>query len=139
MIKETGVAPVPGRPHLSIWLMQIILAARTAGLDVLDGVYNDLRNQAGFETECHEGKSMGFDGKTLIHPDQIDIANRVFGASEEALAAARSIVAAFARPENAGRGVIRIEGQMVERLHLEQARSLLAKAAMLDTMKGARA
>jgi len=139
LIKETGVAPVPGRPHLSIWLMQIILAARTAGLDVLDGVYNDLRNQAGFETECHEGKSMGFDGKTLIHPDQIDIANRVFGASEEALAAARSIVAAFARPENAGRGVIRIEGQMVERLHLEQARSLLAKAAMLDTMKGARA
>jgi citrate lyase subunit beta/citryl-CoA lyase len=129
LAKDTGVQLLPGRPYLSVWLMQLVLAARTAGLDVLDGVYNDFRDDPGFEVECRDGSHMGFDGKTLIHPSQIETANMVFGASETDLEAARSIVETFLMPENTGKGVIQIAGQMVERLHLEQARSLLAKAA----------
>ena len=130
LAKETGVALQPGRPHLSVWLLQLVLAARTAGLDALDGVYNDFRDGEGFERECRDGRAMGFDGKTLIHPAQINATNRAFGVSDTDIEKARAIVAAFARAENSGRGVIQIDGRMVERLHLEQAETLLARAAM---------
>lgn len=130
LAKETGVDLSDGRHLIVAWLMQIVLAARAAGLDVLDGVYNNFRDLDGYRSECEIGSSMGFDGKTLIHPSQIDMANATFGASAEDLADASAIVAAFALPQNSGKGVIQMDGKMVERLHLEQAQKLLAKAAL---------
>ena len=129
LAKETGVALPAGREYMQPWLMQVILAARIAGLDALDGVYNDFRDLEGHRSECEVGNLMGFDGKTLIHPTQIEAANDAFGADVEQIADARAIVDAFAAPQNAGKGVIQISGRMVERLHLEQAEKLLAKAA----------
>lgn len=126
--RETRVRPMAGRPYLVPWLMQIILAARAGRLTVLDGVFNDFRDMAGFEAECAQGAAMGFDGKTLIHPSQIDAANRAFSPSEEDLLQARRIVEIFAKPENADKGVVSLDGQMVERLHLDMARRLLALA-----------
>jgi citrate lyase subunit beta/citryl-CoA lyase len=124
LAKETGVSD---RRHLAPWLMQMVLAARAGALDLLDGVYNDFRDADGFSRECSEAAAMGFDGKTLIHPAQIEAANRAFSPSEAAVRQARSIVDAFARPENAGRGVIALDGKMVERLHLAQAEKLLSR------------
>ena len=132
LIKETGVAALPGRPWLSSWLMQIILAARAYGLDVLDGVFNEFRDETGLIAECRDGQAMGFDGKTLIHPSQIKPANEAFGISSDRLAEAKSIAAAFAEPENADRGVISLDGRMVERLHLEMAERLINKAARIS-------
>ncbi len=126
--KDTGIPLPQGRAYMQSWLMQIVLAARVAGLDALDGVYNDFRDAEGFETECRTARLMGFDGKTLIHPSQIGPANTAFGASQEDIAAARAIIAAFSDPQNDGKGVIQINGKMIERLHLEQARKLLARA-----------
>jgi citrate lyase subunit beta / citryl-CoA lyase len=127
LIKDTGVLATPDRRYLAAWLMQMVLAARAGGLDVLDGVSNDFRDLAAFERECAEGAAMGFDGKTIIHPAQIEPANRMFSPSRATLAEAGKIVAAFARPENNGKGVISLDGRMVERLHLVQAQKLLAK------------
>lgn len=131
LVKETGVVASADRRHLVPWLMQIVLAARAGGLDALDGVSNDFRDLDRFAAECAEGRAMGFDGKTLIHPSQVAAANLAFAPSEGELAAARNVVAAFARPENAGRGVVALDGRMVELLHLEQARRLLARAGEL--------
>ncbi|TWG97898.1 citrate lyase subunit beta/citryl-CoA lyase [Mesorhizobium sp. J18] len=132
LVKDTGVAATPDRRYLMSWLMQIVLAARAGGLDVLDGVSNDFRDLEAFRKECREAASMGFDGKTLIHPAQIDIANAVFAPTAEARAEALAILEAFARPENAGKGVIALDGRMVERLHLAQAEKLLAKAREIE-------
>lgn len=123
--KETGVLPRPGRVHLLPWMMQILLAARAYGLGVLDSVCNDFSDMEAFAAECDEARAMGFDGKMLIHPSQIEPANRAFGPSPQALEDARRIVEAFADPSAEGRGVLSIDGRMVERLHLEQARHLL--------------
>ncbi|MDF1608248.1 CoA ester lyase [Hoeflea sp. YIM 152468] len=131
LIKETGVAPLPGRPWLSPWLMQIVLAARAYGIDVLDGVFNDFRNQESLAQECRDGQAMGFDGKTLIHPSQIAPANAAFGIASEQLAEAKAIAAAFALPENQARGVISLDGRMVERLHLDIAERVIEKAALI--------
>ncbi|TDH37787.1 CoA ester lyase [Pseudohoeflea suaedae] len=131
IVKETGVAPLPGRPYLSTWLMEIVLAARAYGIEALDGVYNDFRDAEGFAAECAQGRAMGFDGKTLIHPGQIEAANRAFGIDPEKLAEARGIVEAFARAENARAGVISLDGRMVERLHADMAEKLIAKADAL--------
>lgn len=128
LVKETGILATPDRRYLTPWLLQIVAAARAGSLDVLDGVMNDFRDAEGFRRECIDGRNMGFDGKTLIHPAQIEAANNIFAPSDAEIADAESIVAAFARPENAGKGVIRIDGRMVERLHLAQAEKLLAKA-----------
>ena len=122
---------VADRRCLTPWLMQMVLAAKAGGLDLLDGVYNDFRDTDGLTRECAEAASRGFDGKTLIHPAQIEAANRAFSPSEAAVKEARAIVAAFALPENAGRGVIALDGRMVERLHLAQAEKLLAKTAAI--------
>jgi citrate lyase subunit beta/citryl-CoA lyase len=129
LVKETGVLATADRRYLMPWLMQMVLAARAGGLDVLDGVSNDFRDAEAFARECGEARAMGFDGKTLIHPAQIGPANAVFSPSEAEIAEAEEIADAFAKPENAGRGAISINGRMVERLHLEQAGRVLARAA----------
>ena len=133
--KETGVPAFPGRTYLVPWLMQILLAARGSGLDVIDAVFNDFRDPEGFEAECRQGRDMGYDGKMLIHPAQIDAANRHFGLDEAAVEEARAIIEAFALPDNAGKGVINLHGRMVERLHLEQAMRIAAKADIIEKRK----
>ena len=137
LAKDTGVATGNGRAYLLPWLMHTVLVARRWGITVLDGVWNDFADRPGFDAEALQGRQMGFDGKTLIHPSQIDAANRAFSAAPEALAAARGIVAAFAAPEHAGAGVIQLQGKMVERLHLAQAERLLAMDAAIRA-RGAR-
>ena len=126
LAKETGVSTDDERAWMRPWLMQVVLAARRYGIAVLDGVWNDFGNSVGFEAEALQGRKMGFDGKTLIHPSQVDGANRAFSATPEAIADAQLIVDAFAQPEHAGAGVINLQGRMVERLHLAQAERLLA-------------
>ncbi|MDX8516490.1 HpcH/HpaI aldolase/citrate lyase family protein [Mesorhizobium captivum] len=129
LVKATGIST--DRRYLMPWLLQLVLAARAGGLDVIDGVANDFRDLDGVARECAEAAAMGFDGKSLIHPNQIEPANRAFAPSPEALARARAIRDAFARPENAGKSVIALDGRMVERLHLAEAEKLLAKAAII--------
>lgn len=133
LIKETGVLATPDRRYLQAWLMQIVLAARAGGLDALDGVSNDFRDLEAFARECAEGAAMGFDGKTLIHPAQIGPANAAFSPAPEALAAARAVVAAFSLPQNRGKGVLSIDGRMVERLHLAQAERLISRIGDRET------
>ncbi|MGN8020833.1 HpcH/HpaI aldolase/citrate lyase family protein [Phyllobacterium sp. 22229] len=128
--KETGTGMDGNRVYLVPWLMQIVLCAKAGKLDVIDGVYNDFADAAGFAVECGQGARMGFDGKTLIHPAQIDAANRAFSPDEAALAAARSIIEAFSLPENADKGAIALNGRMIERLHLANAEKMMAKAHM---------
>ena len=108
-------------------LTATIMAARAAGIVALDGVCNALDDPPRFAAECAQGATLGFDGKTLIHPSQIDAANAGFGPSEEELAWARKVVAAFQDPEHAHKGAIRLNGQMVERLHLAEAEAMLAR------------
>ncbi len=127
LAKETGVRMTPDRRWLVPWLQQIVLSARAGGLDALDGVSNDFRDLEAFARECDQGRAMGFDGKTLIHPAQVESANLAFSPSPEEVAEAEAIVAAFALPDNTGKGVIQIDGRMVERLHLDQAERLLSK------------
>lgn len=131
LVKNTGVLATPDRRYLVPWLMQMLLAARAGGIDMLDGVSNDFRDLDAFARECTEAAAMGFDGKTLIHPAQIEAANRAFAPSTEAIAEARQVKDAFALAENRGKGVIALNGKMVERLHLAQAEKLLAKAAAI--------
>ena len=131
LVKETGVLATPDRRYLVPWLMQMVLAARAGGIDMLDGVSNDFRDLDAFAQECTEAAARGFDGKSLIHPAQIEVANRAFAPSAQAVAEARLVRQTFALPENAGKGVIALNGRMVERLHLAQAEKLLAKAAAI--------
>ncbi|MGL4240819.1 MAG: HpcH/HpaI aldolase/citrate lyase family protein, partial [Beijerinckiaceae bacterium] len=128
LAKETGMAQVPGREPMQHALAQAVIAARAHGQIVLDGVYNRLDDSEGFEAECRQGRAFGFDGKTVIHPSQIGPANAVFGPTPEEIAEANAVIAAFAKPENAGKGVIGLGNRMVERLHLEMARDLRARA-----------
>jgi citrate lyase subunit beta / citryl-CoA lyase len=109
-------------------LANCVLAARAHALDILDGVYNDFSNTEGLRAECDQGRALGMDGKSLIHPGQVATANELFAPSQQEQAAARRILAAFARPENAGRGAISLDGQMVETLHAEMARRTIALA-----------
>lgn len=132
LVKETGVRPQEGRPYLSNWLSQIVLSARAYGLDVIDGVYNDFNDASGFERESLDGRSMGFDGKSLIHPNQIEFANEVFGIEEDALSEAQDIIDAFSDIKNKDAGVIQLNGKMVERLHLEMAEKLVAKSILIS-------
>lgn len=127
----TGIADVPGRPFLVPLLMQALVAARAAGLDVIDSVFNGFSDLEPFAAECEQGRQMGFDGKMLIHPAQIEPANRAYGVSAAALTEAATIAAAFALPENKGKGAINLNGRMVELLHLDQAKRLLAKADLI--------
>jgi len=128
LAKDTRARIVPGRAPMLPWLMTCVAAARAFGLDILDGVYNDLGNAEGFAAECREASDLGFDGKTLIHPQQIAPCNEAFSPSAEEVAWARKIIAAFDLPENNGKGVIQVEGRMVEILHADMARRTVAIA-----------
>lgn len=128
LIKETGIGGGQGRRFLEPLLTQIVIAARAGGLDAIDGVYNDFRDNDGLAEECTQGVALGFDGKSLIHPAQITAANAAFSPSPDDIQAAQAIVDVFARPENAGKGVVSLDGRMVERLHLAMAEKLLARA-----------
>jgi citrate lyase subunit beta/citryl-CoA lyase len=128
LAKDTRARLLPGRGAMMPWLMTALAAARAYGIDILDGVYNSLSDETGFRAECEQGRDCGFDGKTLIHPNQITAANEVFAPSAEEVDDARAIVAAFEQPENAGKGAIAMGGRMVERLHAEMAKRVLALA-----------
>jgi citrate lyase subunit beta/citryl-CoA lyase len=128
LAKETRAKILPGRAPMLPWLMTFLAAARAWGLDCLDGVYNDIRNEAGFAEECAQGRDLGFDGKTLIHPGQIEVCNAAFTPTEAEVTSARRIIAAFDQPENAGKGAIELDGRMVERLHAEMGRRVVAIA-----------
>ena len=135
LAKETRARLVPGREPFIPWLQIALAAARAHGLDIIDGVFNGLGDEAGFVAECAQGRDLGMDGKTLIHPKQIEPANQAFAPSPDDVAAARRVIDAFALPENAGKGVIAVEGRMVERLHADMAARLVA----LDEAIGAKA
>lgn len=128
LAKETRARFVPGRAPMLPWLALALAAARAHGLDIVDGVYNDLADEAGYRLECEQGRDLGFDGKTLIHPNQIALANAVFAPAEAEVTRARQIIAAFDLPENASKGAIALDGRMVERLHAEMARRTVALA-----------
>jgi citrate lyase subunit beta / citryl-CoA lyase len=128
LAKETRARIAPGRAPMLPWLMACVAAARAYGLAILDGVYNELGDLEGFAAECRQARDLGFDGKTLIHPQQIAPCNAAFSPAPEEVAWARKIIAAFDLPENADKGVIQIEGRMVERLHAEMARQVVAIA-----------
>lgn len=128
LAKDTGIVQAPGRAAFLPVLVQCLLAARSHGLIMLDGVCNAISDPARLEEECTAARDLGFDGKTLIHPAQIDIANRVFAPDPAAVADARAVVAAFADPANAGRGALKVDGRMVELLHRDMAATLIARA-----------
>ena len=135
LIRETGVSAERERMALIPWLMTCVAAARAAGIAMIDGVFNDIGNDEGFQAECRQGRLLGMDGKTLIHPSQISAANAIFAPTAKEVREAEEIVEAFSRPENAGCGVIRLNGRMVERLHLEMARAVLERAAVVRRME----
>jgi len=128
LAKETRARFVAGRSSMTAWLALCVAAARAHGVDIIDGVYNDIADLHGFEAECTQGRDMGLDGKTLIHPNQIEAANKVFAPSVAEIESARAIIGAFSLPENAGKGAIQLEGRMVELLHAEIARRTLSIA-----------
>ncbi|WP_236790267.1 CoA ester lyase [Amycolatopsis sp. GM8] len=132
LAKELHADFVPGRAPLLGGLSLCLLAARATGKVILDGVYNDVKDVAGFEAECLQGKQFGFDGKTLIHPGQIEPCNRVFAPSAEEIEQARRVIAAFEEATAAGRGVATVDGRMIENLHVDNARRMLALAEALE-------
>jgi len=135
LAKETRARAANGRAAFHAALSLTVTAARAAGIAAIDGVYNDIADAAGFDAECRQGLEFGFDGKTLIHPSQIDAANAIFAPSPEEIAGARAVIAAFALPENAGKGVIKVDGRMTELLHLEEAKRVVAIAESIAAME----
>ena len=128
LAKETRARIVPGRAPMMAWLSRCVAAARGYQIEILDGVFNDIGNEAGFREECVQGRDFGMDGKTLIHPSQIGPCNEVFSPALAEVAQAEKIIAAFAMPENAGKGALLLDGRMVELLHAEMARRTAAIA-----------
>ena len=124
LVKELYAEHVPGRAPILPSLHTALLAARAAGIAILDGVYNDVKDIDGYLAECEQGRQMGFDGKTLIHPGQVDGANTAFAPSEQAVEDARGLIAAF--EDGQGSGVVTYNGRMVEALHVESARRTLS-------------
>jgi citrate lyase subunit beta/citryl-CoA lyase len=135
LAKDTRAKIMPGRAAMLPWLMNCVAAARAFGLDILDGVYNDLSNADGFARECSEARDMGFDGKTLIHPNQIGPCNAAFSPTTEEIAQANKIIAAFDLPENKDKGVVQLDGRMVERLHADMARRTVAIAQAIEARR----
>lgn len=132
LAKDTRARLVPGRAPMLPWLSMCVAAARVHGIDILDGVYNDIGNADGFINECRQGVDLGFDGKTLIHPSQIEPCNTAFSPSPAEVEWARKMIKAFDLPENKGKGVVSIDGRMVERLHADMARRTVAIAEAIQ-------
>src|SRR5260370_42596465 len=126
--RETRIRMQPGRAAMIPMIAHCILAAHAYGLEILDGPYSDFSNVDGVGHECAQGRDLGFDGKTLIHPGQIDACNAIFTPPAEEVAQARKIIAAFERQENAARGASQLDGQMVERAPADRAKRTLAMA-----------
>jgi len=133
LAKELHAEFVPGRGPLLGGLSLCLLAARATGKVIVDGVYNDVKDLAGFEAECLQGRQYGFDGKTLIHPGQIEPCNRVFSPSEEEIAQARKIITAFDEAKAEGRGVVTVDGRMIENLHVDNAQRILSLAEAIGS------
>jgi citrate lyase subunit beta/citryl-CoA lyase len=125
LAKELHAVRVPSRQPLLPGLGLCLLAARATGKVILDGVYNDIKDEAGFLAECRQGREMGFDGKTLIHPSQVEPCNGVFAPGADEVELAERIIAAFEEAQAEGRGVVTVDGRMVENLHVEEARRVL--------------
>jgi citrate lyase subunit beta/citryl-CoA lyase len=128
LAKEMRCRPGADRAPLITALSLAVTAARAHGLTVIDGVFNDIADAEGLARECAQGADYGFDGKSLIHPSQVGPANAAFSPAAEEITKAQAIVAAFALPDNAGKGVVKVEGKMTERLHLAQAERILSIA-----------
>jgi citrate lyase subunit beta/citryl-CoA lyase len=137
LVKETRADLSANRRPALYWLSATVTAARAFGLDALDGVYNNFKDAEGFRSECVHGRRLGFDGKTLIHPDQVAVANEVFAPPEAEVAWAKKIIAAFEMPESKGKGVITIDGRMVELLHAEMAKRTVAIAEAIERASAA--
>jgi citrate lyase subunit beta/citryl-CoA lyase len=132
LAKETRARAGANRAAFFAPLSLAVTAARAEGLTAIDGVFNDIADAAGFEAECRQGLEFGFDGKTLIHPSQIDACNAVFAPTAEEVSRARAVIEAFALPESAGKGVLKVDGKMTELLHLEEAKRVVALAEAIS-------
>ena len=128
LAKELRAALVPGRAPLLPHLATALLAAREAGIEILDGVYNDVKDAEGLQAEAQQGFEMGFDGKTLVHPSQVEPTNEVWAPSSDDVDHARRVIEAFEEAERDGRGVVTVDGRMIENLHVDNARRVLATA-----------
>lgn len=137
LIKESRARALHDRFAVVPWLAMTLAAARAYRLDIIDGVYNDFKDELGLREECERGRTLGMDGKTLIHPSQIAPCNEVFSPTEEEVEWSRKIIAAFRQPENAKKGVIVVEGRMVERLHLGMAERTVYIAESIREMEAA--
>lgn len=126
LAKEYRARMTPDRLAFQTALQLSVAAARAYGLTAIDGVYNDIKNEDGFRSECEQGRDLGFDGKTLIHPSQLDECNRIFAPSPHDVEQAKAVIEAFADPANAGKGVLKVGGKMTELLHLDEARRTVA-------------
>jgi citrate lyase subunit beta/citryl-CoA lyase len=136
LVKEMRGTHMSSRANLFASLGLSVAAARAFGLSIIDGVFNDIADGDGFHDSCLQGRAFGFDGKTLIHPSQIATCNALFAPSRDEIEMARKVIAAFERPENSTKGAIALDGRMVERLHLEIARSTVALAEAIDAISG---
>jgi citrate lyase subunit beta/citryl-CoA lyase len=132
LAKETLARQTPDRAPFHAALALSVTAARAHGLIALDGVHNEIEDLAALEKLCRQGTDFGFDGKSLIHPSHIDICNAAFSPPPDEVAWARAVIAAFAAPENAGKGALRVEGRLAERLHCAQAERLVAIAEAIQ-------
>ena len=139
LAKDTRARIVPGRAPMLPWLMTCVAAARANGLDILDGVYNDLGNAEGFIAECMQARDLGFDGKTLIHPKTIAAANEIFAPSPAEVAWSRRIIAAHGEAAEAGKGVVLVDGKLIESLHVESAKRLVALADAIQALEASAA
>ena len=137
LAKEYRARMTPDRLAFQTALQLSVAAARAYGVHAIDGVYNDIKNEDGFIAECEQGRDLGFDGKTLIHPSQLETANRVFAPSPHDVEQAHAVIAAFADPENAGKGVLKVNGKMTELLHLEEARRTVEMNEAIAAMESA--
>ncbi|MSO59045.1 MAG: CoA ester lyase [Ilumatobacteraceae bacterium] len=135
LTKELRAKQIPGRAPLMSHLATALLAAREANKVILDGVYNDIKNAGGFLAECGQGADMGFDGKTLIHPDQVEGANNVWAPSESEVEHARRVIIAFDEALAAGIGVVQLDGRMIENLHVDNARRSIAIAEAIKALQ----
>lgn len=135
LVKQTRATLDRDRTAALYWLSATITAARCHDIDVLDGVYNNFKDMDGYEHECRQGRMLGMDGKSLIHPSQIALANEVFAPDPDDVAWSRTILAAFEKPENKSKGVINIDGRMVELLHADMAKRTVALADAIAARK----